>query len=378
MTQKTQKNNKEVEAAWFAHKGPENDVVLSTRVRLVRNLADFPFPAKMNDEDRYRVNSLVYDAFSSMESFHYLDFKDLSQPGKEILKDKNILQNGEQSGGSSKDNREPSAIFFNYDDESLSCLVNESDHIKLSAFVSGLDCEKALEKIFKVDEKLQEKLQFAASIDFGYMTSHIKDCGTGMKISIRIFIPSIILSGQFDSLISLIQEKKLQIRPVFKPGNSDVSDFSNCLFDVSTSNSFEGSEFDQMALIQSVGILILKTERKIRAEFADNNPTVVLNFFKQNYAKAIYSLLLTYEESVSIVSAVKWGLHLGLISGVSDSELNALYFRAKSGHLKYLCDNFSFTFEDDIKKSENLQIKRLRTIVIQQAFEGIVNEKSLS
>lgn len=367
MTQETQTNNKDIESAWFANKGPENDVVISTRVRLLRNLADFPFPAKMTDEDRYRVSSLVYDAFSQLESFHYLDFKELSQPGKEILKDKNILQD-----------QEASAILFDYKDESLSCLVNESDHIKLSSFVSGLDCEKAMEKVFKVDEKLQEKLQFSASIDFGYMTSHIKDCGTGMKISIRIFIPSIVLSGQFDSLISLVQEKKLQIKPVFKPGQSDISDFSNCLFDVSTSNSFEGSELDQMALIQSVGILILKTERKIRAEFADNNPTVVLNFFKQNYAKAIYSLLLTYEESVSIVSAIKWGLHLGLISGVSDSELNALYFRAKSGHLKYLCDNFSFTFEDDIKNSENLQIKRLRTIVIQQAFEGIVNEKSLS
>ncbi len=386
MTQKTQKSNKEVESAWFSHKGPDNDVILSTRVRLVRNLADFPFPSKMNDEDRYRVNSLVYDAFSSLECFHYLDYNELSQPAKEILKDKNILsdkkintsQESSTSSEEANEKNEVSAVLFDYEDESLSCLVNESDHIKLSAFVSGLDCERAMEKVFKVDEKLQEKLQFAASIDFGYMTSHIRDCGTGMKISIRILIPSIVLSGQLDSVISLIQEKKLQIKPVFKPGQSDLCDFSNFIFDISTSNSFEGSEFDQMALIQSVGKLILKTERKIRTEFADNNSTVVLNFFKQNYAKALYSLLLSYEECVSIVSAVKWGLHIGLISGISDSELNSLYFRAKSGHIKYLCDNFNFNFEDDIKKSENLQIKRLRTIVIQQAFEGIVNEKSVS
>ena len=203
MTQKKQKNNKETESAWFAHKGPDNDVILSTRVRLVRNLADFPFPSKMNEEDRYRVNSLVYDAFSSLDSFHYLDFKELSRPGKEILIDKNILseqkastaENTSKTGESPKKSYEPTAVLFNYEDESLSCLVNESDHIKLSAFVSGLDCERAMEKIFKVDEKLQEKLQFAASIDFGYMTSHIKDCGTGMKISIRILIPSIVLSG---------------------------------------------------------------------------------------------------------------------------------------------------------------------------------------
>ena len=231
-------------------------------------------------------------------------------------------------------------------------------------------------KVYKIDEFLQEKLQFAASFDFGYLTSKIKDCGSGMKISIRIFIPSIILSGQFETVVSLVQSKKLAIKPVFKA--TDNADFSNCIFDICTSNSSEGTEFDQMAIIQSVGELIFKTERKIRSEFADNNPTVVLNFFKQNYSKAMYSLLLSYEEAVNIISSVKWGLQLEIISGVSESDLNALYFRTKNGHLKYLCDNFAFTFEEDIKSSENLQIKRLRTIVIQQAFEGIVNEKTIS
>ncbi len=370
MTQKTRKsssNSESGETAWFAQSGPYDDVVLSTRVRLVRNLADFPFPSKMVTDDFNRINSLVYDAFQPDENFHFLDFAELSEPGKEILRDKNILKD-----------KACSAVLLDYKDESLACLVNESDHLKLSAFIAGLDCEKAMEKIYKLDEELQKKLQFAASIDFGYLTSRIKDCGTGLKFTIRVYIPSIVLAGQFESVLSLVHEKKFQLKPVFKPDQSDVTEFANCIFDISSTNSFQGTEFDQMAAIQAVGMLILKTERKIRSEFADNNPTVVLNFFKQNYAKALYSLLLSYEESVSILSAIKWGLHLGLISGISDSELNALYFRTKSGHLRYLCENFNFSFEDDIKASENLQIKRLRAIVIQQAFEGIVNEKTVS
>ena len=354
-----------IETSWFAQKGNYDDVILSTRVRLVRNLADFSFPSKMSQDDDDRIKSLVYDAFSGDENFKFIDLNDLSAPGKQILKDKNIL----------KENK-CSAAVLNYVDENTSCLVNETDHLKFSSFATGLECEKVMADVYKLDEFLQQKLQFAASIDFGYLTSHIKDCGSGMKISIRVFIPSIVLSGNFESVVSIVQEKKLTIKPVFK--SETIADFSNCIFDIATSNSSEGNEFDQMAVIQSVGMLILKTERKIREEFADNNPTVVLNFFKQNYAKAIYSLLLSYEEGVSIVSAVKWGLQLKLITGVTDSELNALFFRLKDGHLKYLCDNFNFTFEEDIKNSQNLQIKRLRTIVIQQAFEGIVNEKSLT
>jgi len=359
-------NNKtEKETSWFAVTGPFDDVVLSTRVRIVRNLADFLFPLKMSEDDSQRIKALVYDAFASDTSYHFVDIKDMSEPGIQILKDKNIVKE-----------KLPQAVVLSTEDESIACLVNETDHIKISAFAAGLDCETAMKKAYKIDEFLQQKLQFAASYDFGYLSSRIKDCGSGMKITVRMFIPSIILAGQFDSVLALVQEKKLLLKPVFR--SDEIADFSNCLFDLCTSNAAEGTEFDQMAGIQSIAALILKTERKIRQEFADNNPTVVLNFFKQSYARAMYSLLLSYEEAVSIVSAVKWGIQLGLVTGLSESELNALYFRTKSGHLKYLCDNFAFTFEEDIKSSENLQIKRLRTIVIQQAFEGIVNEKPVS
>lgn len=355
------------ESVWFSVPGNCDDVAISTRARLVRNLADFPFSLKMTDDDRERVQSLVYDAFfanGNFENWRFIDMNQISESGKLILRDKNILD------------EECTSAIINYDDESSCCLVNGCDHVKLISFVSGLDCEKTMEKVYKTDEFLQEKLQFAASIDFGYLTSQIKDCGTGLKFSVRIFIPSIVLSGQLESTVSLVRSKKLSIKPVFK--SEQIADFSNCLFDISTTSSAEGSELDQMAGIQSVVSVILKTERKIRSEFADNNPTVVLNFFKQSYSRAIYSLLLSYEEAVSIISAVKWGLQLKLIKGISETELNGLYYRVKDGHLKYLCDNFAFTFEDDIKASQELQIKRLRTIVIQQAFEGIVNEKPVS
>ncbi len=358
--QKTDSNN-----SWFSLPGNYDDVIISTRARLVRNLADFLFPIKMTDDDKQRVQALVYDAFSGTEEWHFLDMSRISEQGRQILRDKNILKNADCTG-----------CVLNYADESLACLVNESDHLKISAFVSGLNCEKAMENVYKTDEFLQQKLQFAASIDFGYLTSHIKDSGTALKFSIRIFIPSIVLSGQFDSVVSLVREKKLSIKPVFK--SEEIADFSNCLFDICTSSSAEGTEFDQMAVIQSIGEVILKTERKIQREFADNNPTVVLNFFKQSYSRAMNSLLLSYEEAVSIISAVKWGLQMKLISGISEHELNGLYYSTKDGHLKYLCDSFAFSFEDDVKASQNLQVKRLRTIVIQQAFEGIVNEKPVS
>lgn len=343
---------------WFAFKGECDDVILSTRIRLIRNLADFPFVTKMTDDDKQRVTSLVYDTISGNEEYSFLDYSQIGESGKQILTDKGILKD-----------HSCSAVVLSKN-ESTSILVNESDHIKISNFVSGLDCEKALKNVYQVDEFLQEKLQFAASFEFGYLTSHIKDAGTGMKLSIRCFIPSIILAGRMPELVNHIRKSGYNLKPVYK--NTDSSgDFANCIFDVVSGNSSDGTELDQMAAMQAVGMYILQTERKIRKEFADNNPTIVSNFLKQAYAKGGYSLLLSYEEGVNIFSAVKWGLNTGRITGVSETEINALYFRTCQGHLRYLCDNYSFSFEDDIKADEELQIQRLRTIVIQQVFENL-------
>lgn len=354
-------SNKNTIVPWYNLSGNGHDVVISTRLRLIRNLADFPFCVKLNQEDKERVSSLIYDAFLGDETFHYIKFSDVSAPGREILCDKNIIKN--------QKNYNCSAVIIN-SDEATSAIVNDVDHLRLAAFTSGLDPEKLMEKIYKVDEFLQTKLQFAASYEFGYLTSRIKDCGTGMKISLRVYIPSIVFSGKFDDIISMVQEKGYVLKPLFK--SKDNADFSNCLFDISPSCSAEGTELDQLAVIQSIGLLILKTERKIRSEFADNNNTIVLNFVKKCYAQAMYSLLLSYEETVNILCAMKWGVETKIISGIEENELNSLFYRSKHGHLLYLSDNYSFSFEDDIKADLELQIQRLRAVVIQQAFEKIV------
>ena len=346
-------------------KSNSNDVIISTRVRIVRNLADFPFPVKMNEDDRERTKALIYDAFSVDSAFHMLKAKQISQDGQQLLRAQGAISD-----------RDFDAVILKDDDESVSALINETDHLKLAATAEGLDCETAMKKVYKIDELLQNKLQFAASAEFGYLSSRIKDCGSGMKTSLRLFIPSIILSNSFDSLASMVKEKSLALRPVFK--KKEIGEFSNWLFELSTGSSFEGTELDQMALMQSVGEVILKTERKIRPKFADNNPTIVLNFLKQGYSMAMYSLLLSYESAVAIICAVKYALQLEMIGGINERDLNRLFLRVTDGHLKYLINNFSFSFDEDIRHDEKLKLKRLRAIVIQQAFEGIDHEKSVS
>jgi len=342
---------------WFYEQGPQDDVIISSRARIIRNLADFKFPSKLNADENRRIISLAEDAFNYDENFQFVRFEELSKPGLQVLRDNTMIGNNDFK-----------AVAMNNKD-GIICLINELNHLKLINFDCGFDCEMVMKNVYKVDEALQKKLQFAASYEFGYLTSQIKDCGTGLKISLRIFIPSIILSGKFPDFSKKLADQKFILRPVTKPG--DKTDFANFFFDVYYGDCQEGTELDQLAQIQSLGTYIFKTERKIRQEFADNNPTVVLNFVKTNFAKAVNSLLLTYEEALNIIGVVKWGIETGVMTGITEAELNGLLYTTKFIHLQLVNDNYPFTFEDDIKGSQELVIQRLRSTVIQQTLENV-------
>lgn len=341
---------------WFAKSGQDDDIVLSTKVTLCRNLADFPFIRKMTDDDKQRVDSLIYDAFCQ-EDYSFFYYDSLSDSAKKVFIDNNILWGN------------CSSVIINNKDDSISFLTNQSDHLKISVFSAGFECEKAAKKIYALDEKIQEKLQFAASMDFGYLTSNLCNCGSALQISVRMFIPSVFLSGQFSQIQKILEEHHLHAVNVFASNEISRGDFTQYVIDIKTTNSIEGTELDQIANICSICQVILKMERKIRQEFADNNSTIILNFLRQKYYKALSSLLLTYEEACDLICSIKWGMNLKLLKEIAPKELNALFYLEKDAHLAYLCNNFSFNFEEDVKNSLELQIKRLRAIVIHQTIE---------
>lgn len=366
---KNENSQKETLFSWFYEKGQDEDVILSTRVKLVRNLVDFKFPKNLSEDDVRRINSLVEDAFNYDENFYFLKRDEISEYGMKTLKDNLMIKNSDFS-----------AIEIN-DFQKIFCLVNELNHLKIVKISSGFDCENAMKNIYKIDESLQNKLQFAASYDFGYLTSQIKDCGTGLKISLRIFIPSIIISGKFKNFLETIEKNDFILKPILEKSQNDDffqnnGDFSNFFFDLIPQICQKGTELEQLAQIQSLGIYILKTERKIRTELADNNPTLVLNLVKSNFAKILNSLFLTYEDALSAIGIAKLGLEMNLLTGISEKDLNILLYSTKIVRLLILknellesdCENL---FEEDIKDNEILVLQRLRAIVIQEAFKNI-------
>ncbi len=354
-------NSTDSSGAWYAQAGNNDDVILSTRIRLARNLANFSFPCTINEEDKGRVQSLVFDSFSQFEDsnqYQAVAMRNIAPIGEKILCERGIVEHASGTG------------IVTRMDGYVSCLVNSYDHVRISSFKSGLDCNDTYLLSKNIDDNLQKKLQFAASYDFGYLTSSIYDAGSGMKVSLRVHLPSLSFDGRIEGLLTEIHQKKLLITACYGSGGTSGLACGS-YFQISNSSARNGNEFDQLTDIAAMGRYLYELENRTREDVRDRKVTSVKNIILRAYAAAKYSRLLEYREAVEIISGIKWGLDIGYLYGCQDSEMLALLYRIQDGHLEFLLKNGTFSFEKDIEESNILRVSRLRALIIQETIEKI-------
>lgn len=348
--------------AWYTREGKANDVVLSTRTRLSRNLADFLFPhAQKKDADAERITALVFDVFShedTEDAFNCIRNDGLDERAKNILRERGIFDEEEQTGLALKN------------DESLSCRINNVDHVRIASFEPGLDCQKTFALCKDVDTMLQKHLQFAASYDFGYLTSFLKDAGSGMKISIRVHLPSLAFCGETENAFQKIRNNGFAITAVYGAGD-EYGTSLGAYYDISTISSLCGSEFDQIASLQSAGMYLVERERKFRSKCAKNRTTRMNDMILRAFASCRFSLFLTLREAIKLISVLKWGCDTGILSGGNDGALTALLYRVQKSYLEMLVLTDAFQFEKDIEDNMDAKIDRLRSLLVLEVFKQL-------
>ena len=357
---------------WYACDGDSLDVVVSSRARLSRNLANFPFPARFRGDDEARVQTLIFDSFSQIQmnnekfNFHALDTRTLDESGRRILEERGVLKPLIRHGD--KTVVPETGVVMSMDGRS-STAINCGDHLRISYFLNGLAPRDCFDGCYKIDSELQKTLQFAASYDFGFLTASLLDAGSGLKLSARIHVPAAVYSGKLNLITDVVKQCGLKINPAF-PMISQGS-AAGCFFVIETTNAMKGSEIDQVAEFESACRCIVETERKILNEYADNKKTIVRNSVLRAFSISKFSLLISLREAVDIISDLMVGLKIGLISGIENSMLCGLLYRVQSGHLSYLLESGDFSFENDIRDDMRTKTDRIRALILQEAFEKI-------
>lgn len=346
---------------WFVQDGPMNDVVVSTRVRLTRNLLGFNFPERLKSDDRERVSSLVKDAINKAEDKLGLSFN--------LARTENMKENALsllEERGLRADESDMVAMLPAGD---VCILVNDRDHLRIIAFTAGLDVDGAVKKARQVDDALQESLQFAATREAGYLTSAFKDSGSGMKISARVHLPSIVYCDKADIFVKGQQAEGFGAEPVYHDYNDDdINPYEaiGSYYDVFTTSSIanEGNETDQMAGIVSDIRHLAETERKFRKQCADNNRTLVQDIVVRDSCTVKVASFMDEREAEELISAIKWGVDLGLLSGVDYKAFARLNYLVKDAHVDAAMQGSSFKFESDIKDDDEMKRCRIRAVIV--------------
>lgn len=299
----------------FRENGSEQDVVIRTRIHLTRNLRDIPFPSKMNRTDRL---TLVHKAMDAVEEnkalshiLRYMDMGSLSKMEAVSLVERYLVSAEFIS------DCEGRGVFIT-DDESMSIMVNEEDHIHIQSSLWGLNLENAYQKADILDDLLNRSLHFAFDKDLGYLTQNPVKLGTGMRASLILHLPALRDSGGVVRVSSNLSKLGLSLRGVFETGE----DSKGAVYQLSNQVTFGISEQEAIANLKSIATQLIHQERALWEELAEKPE--IQDTVSRSLAILQSAKMMAYDEFLQLASNVRFGISVGLIGDIRSDQLNRL------------------------------------------------------
>lgn len=310
-------------AKWYNDSGFQNDIVLSTRVRLARNIKGIPFPPKMSEEYSLGVIKAVEDSLCRMNmEFNKQDILSLSPLEREVLVEKRFISPNLAKA------KKPSAAFIS-GDESISIMVNEEDHIRLQAIFAGFECQKAYDMVSGVDKVIAETVDYAVHQKYGYLTSCLTNVGTGMRISFMMHLPAICKAQMAESLFAAMNKLGVTVRGMYGEG----SKASGYLFQVSNQVTLGLSEKEIADRLNDVVNQLITKERDLRNELLKREGPALEDKIMRSVGILKTARLLSTKEMLGLFSNVRLGISLNLINDVDPGILNLLMVETSPAHL---------------------------------------------
>lgn len=312
---------------WYCEPGKENDVVLSTKIKLSRNFADIPFIAKATEKDLQNVVERMQKILPKLGYGLKLQrLKDMDLITKQSLLEKNLVNQEFIS-----DNTDVEAICIN-DEENICIMLNELDHIEIQVFNSGLEIDNSFNLISEIDQKLRNEEKIAFDKKFGYLTSDLVNVGTGMKASILVHLPGLKKTGNLQKILDIVENFGMNIRNEYGEYGKKDSD----VYQISNRQTLGISEKDTIANLKIITEKIVEQERIARKFLAENSKNLEDSIYR-SLGILLYAKRMSLEESNKLISEVKLGVDLGILLELTDIKIKKMLLYTKTANLqKYL------------------------------------------
>lgn len=328
-------------AVWLSDHGPDADVVMSSRVRLARNLAGFPFVNRASRLDRQQVVQIartkLLEADLSPE-MAWLDLREAGPLDRMVLVERQLISSqhskGKHGGGSGNSRGgpdEPRGVAIGLPDESLSVMVNEEDHLRIQVLRPGLDLSAALARADAADDALERAIDFAFHPRFGYLTACPTNVGTGIRFGVMLHLPALKLTGDIDKVKRAADDMGLAVRGFYGEGSEAFAD----LYQLSNQTTLGKSEsvlLHEMA--EEIVPKLIAYERYARETLLKTRREGIEDLTYRALGTLLHARLLPTGEAMDLLSKLRLGRVLGLIDAPGRASIHHLLLLCQPAHLQ--------------------------------------------
>ncbi len=316
---------------WLRGTGPEADIVMSSRIRLARNLAAFPFTNRASNHQKADMETLLRERIAKLDvnpRLNYLSVAGLSPLDRQFLVERQLISREIAAGEG------PRGVAFD-ERESISLMVNEEDQLRLQVMRSGLSLEEAWQDIDRVDDLLEQRVTYAFSEEFGYLTACPTNVGTGMRASVMLHLPALGWTKQIEKVFRALQKINLAVRGLYGEGSRASGDF----YQISNQVTLGKSETTILSEIRDVIPEIIKYERHARKTLVSESRQALQDKVSRAKGTLCSATMMTSEETMDLLSSVRLGINLGILDEVTIGTVNELFIQTQPAHLQKLMGN---------------------------------------
>ena len=311
---------------WLGGTGPESDVVVSSRVRLARNLERFNFPARLEGAERAECATHIRERILEskvVEAENYFLLEERSALERHFLVERHLISKEHEDGGAGR------AVAVGAD-EILSIMALEEDHLRLQILKSGLQPVETWRIASSVDDLLDRHLHFAFNPQLGYLTSCPTNVGTGLRVSVMLHLPALVLTRHIAKCFQAMAKIGLNVRGLYGEGTEASGDF----YQISNQSTLGKTEESIVRDLGAVVPEVLKYERSARRTLLHRDKRRIEDRVWRAYAMLKHARILSSDETMTLLSALRLGVHAGIIEGLAPAAVNEIFIFSQPAHLQ--------------------------------------------
>ena len=333
--------------------GPHSRIVLSSRVRLARNVKNWPFPGYAKKPDRVEALKTIRPAVESlpqMQGSFSETMDNLTALDKQILVERHLIsrEHAAKNAGSG---------LVLSKDEGLCVLINEEDHLRMQSLKPGLQLKEAWRSIDEFDSALEKKVEYAFNSELGYLTACPTNLGTGIRVSAMLHLPALVLSEQINQIVQAVNKLGLAVRGLYGEGTEALGN----IFQVSNQMTLGEIENDIVERLSKVLAQLIEHEENARASLLEKKPKMVFNHVGRAYGVLANAHSISSKETMNLLSLMRLGVDLGLFGDAKLALVDELFIITQPAHLQRQFSEKLSAEERDLLRADMLR-DRLRNV----------------